>query len=67
MENVCGLGTGPALKLRFYGPGDGRTAVALENRVGYYGVDVLGIDEEAVHVEERGPYAGRWDCSTESC
>jgi len=47
-------GAGSALELGFYAPGEGGPVVRCEDGVCDEGVDVFGVDEEAVHVEEAG-------------
>ena len=46
------------MELRFYVPGEGRPVVLGENRVRDVCVDVFGVDEEAVHVEDAGADRG---------
>jgi len=46
VEYLACLRPGASLQLCFYGPGEGWAAVALEDRVGYYAVEVFGVDEE---------------------
>ena len=46
VEYLACLRPGASLQLCFYGPGEGRAAVAFEDRVGYYAVEVLGVYEE---------------------
>lgn len=47
-------GGGAALELGFDAPGEGGAVVGGEDGVGDEAVDVFGVDEEAVHVEEAG-------------
>ncbi|KAI6773650.1 hypothetical protein HG531_000499 [Fusarium graminearum] len=55
VEDLVGLGAGATLKLGLDGPGEGSLAVLLENDVDTLSVDIFGIEEETVHVEEAGP------------
>ena len=48
------VGTGAALQLGLDFPWKRRHAVLMQNYVVALGVDVLGIKEESVHVEETG-------------
>lgn len=56
VEDLVGLGSGPALELRLDGPGQVRPVVLFEEQVDTERVDVLGVQEQAVHVEETGPH-----------
>ena len=47
VEYLACLRSRASLQLCFYGPGEGWAAVAFEDRVGYYAVEVFGVDEEA--------------------
>lgn len=51
-------GPGAALQLGFDAPGQCGPAVAREQVVGADRVEVFGVDEEAVHVEEAGADGG---------
>lgn len=51
-------GGGAALELGFDAPGEQGAAVGGEDGVGDEAVDVFGVDEEAVHVEEAGADGG---------
>lgn len=53
----------PTLELGFDVPGQRGFAVLVENHVVAKGVDVFGIDEEAVHVKEAGSDFGETDSS----
>ena len=53
----------PTLELGFDVPGQRGFAVLVENHVVAKGVDVFGIDEEAVHVKEAGSDFGETDRS----
>jgi hypothetical protein len=55
MEDLVGLGARATLKLGLDGPGEGSLAVLLKDHVDTLGVDVFGIEEEAIHIEETGP------------
>lgn len=52
MEDGRSSGAGAALELCLNGPWHRGAAVALEHRVNALGVFILGIEEEAIHVEE---------------
>lgn len=58
LEDDVGGWAGPALELGFDRPGEGGEGVVLEDCVGDEGVDVFGVEEEAVHVEEEGADGG---------
>ena len=58
LEDAAGFGPWAALELGFDVPGEGRLVVFVEDRVGAERVEVFGVDQEAVHVEEAG--ANRW-------
>ena len=51
-EEIDGFGGGAALELGFDVPGHGAGVVGLQEDVVADGVDVFGVYEEAVHVEE---------------
>ena len=53
------VGTRAALQLGLDFPGKRRLAVLMQDYVVALGVDVLGIDEKSVHVEETG--ADSWE------
>lgn len=53
------VGTRAALQLGLDFPGKRRLAVLMQDYVVALGVDVLGIDEKSVHVEETG--ADPWE------
>ena len=53
-EDCDSFGGWAALELAFDGPWDGTGVVAGEEEVVANCVDVFGIDEQAVHVEETG-------------
>lgn len=55
VEDLVGGGTWAALELGLDGPGKGTFAILFENHVNALRVDVLGVEEKAVHVEETGP------------
>lgn len=55
VEEAGGVGAGAALELGLDGPGEEGAALLLENDVDAGRVEVLGVEEEAVHVEEAGP------------
>lgn len=55
VEDGVGRGTGTALQAGFDGPGEFGLAVAVEDDVDALGVDVFGVQEESVHVEQTGP------------
>ncbi|KAI6776811.1 hypothetical protein HG530_000756 [Fusarium avenaceum] len=55
VEDLVGLGTGTTLELGLDGPGEGTLAILFEDDVDTLRVDVFGIEEEAVHVEQTGP------------
>ena len=48
------------MQLRFNGPWEGWAVVPLENSVGYYGIDIFRVDQEAVHVKKGRTDAGWW-------
>lgn len=50
-----------AHELGFDGPGERRATVAGENVIGAFLVDVFGVDEQAVHVEDARPDRGEAD------
>lgn len=50
--SCCGIWA--ALHLCFYAPGEIGTAVAIEHGVSASSVEIFGIEEEAIHVEEAG-------------
>lgn len=54
VEDARGFGAGAALQLGFDGPGERGLVVAVEQLVGHDGVEVFGVEKEAVHVEEAG-------------
>jgi hypothetical protein len=54
VEDLRSRRTGTALQLGFDGPGEGGAVVFGEQDVGAEGVEVFGVEEEAVHVEEAG-------------
>ena len=56
VEDFVGFDSGTALELGFDGPGEGGAAISLEDEVDAQGVEVFGVEEEAVHVEEAGPH-----------
>lgn len=60
MKDFAGLRARAALKLGFDRPWQRWSAVPLENSVCDDCVKILGIDEKAIHVEERGANAGWW-------
>lgn len=55
VEDLVGGGTGPALQLRLDGPGKRGAIILLEHEIHAEGVDIFGIEQEAIHVEETGP------------
>ena len=55
-EDCAGRGAGTPLHLCFDGPGERGPAVFGEDSIGADGVEVFGVEEEAVHVEEAGSY-----------
>ena len=62
-EGECGrreayVGTGAALQLGLDLPGKRGLAVLMQDYVVALGVDILGVDEEPVHVEETGADVG---------
>jgi len=58
VEDLVALDGGAALQLGLDGPGEGGPAVALQDHVDAQRVQVFGVEEEAVHVEEAGPDGG---------
>ena len=56
VEDVAHGGGGTALESGFDGPGEPGPVVARENGVDARRVPVLGVEEEAVHVEEAGSH-----------
>lgn len=58
LEERRGLLGGAALELRLYGPREGGLGVLFEDIVDALGVEVFGVEEEAVHVEEAGADGG---------
>lgn len=50
----CYFGSGTALQLGFDLPGEVGATVLFEDDVVAFGVEVFGVDEETVHVEETG-------------
>lgn len=59
VEDGGGGGAGTALHLGFYAPGEGGAVIAVEHLVCALRVEVFGVEEEAVHVEEAG--ADGWE------
>jgi hypothetical protein len=55
VKDLVGLGTRTALELGLDGPREGTLAILFEDNVDTLCVDVFGIEEEAVHVEQTGP------------
>jgi hypothetical protein len=51
VEYLACLGAGAPLELGFDRPGEGGPVVAVEEGVGYDGVEVFAVEEEAVHVK----------------
>lgn len=58
LEEAGGFGAGAALELGFDGPGEAGAVVSFEDGVYAVCVEVFGVEEEAVHVEETGPNWG---------
>lgn len=46
--------SGTALELRFDAPWHFGAAVLAQDYVDYIGVDIFGIDEEAIHIKDTG-------------
>lgn len=62
VENMAVAGARDAHQPGFDGPREGRTTVTEEDVVRALLVDVFGVDQQAVHVEDAGPdrQAGTW-------
>lgn len=58
VEDLAGFGAGAALELGFDVPGEVWAVAFAEDDVVAEGVDILGVEEEAVHVEEAGADGG---------
>jgi hypothetical protein len=54
VEELVGLGARTALEASLDAPGEIGAAVALEDDVDALCIEVFGVKEEAVHVEEAG-------------
>ncbi len=52
VEDLASFGAGPALQLGFDVPGEVGPVAFTENHIVAESVDVFGIEEETVHVEE---------------
>lgn len=52
MEDLASFGAGPALELGFDVPGEIGAVAFAEDDVVAEGVDIFGVEEEAIHVEE---------------
>ncbi len=55
VEDLAGFGAGAALELGFDVPGEVGAVAFAQDDVVAEGVDVFGVEEETVHVEEAGP------------
>lgn len=55
VEDLAGFGAGAALELGFDVPGEIGAVAFAQDDVVAEGVDVFGVEEETVHVEEAGP------------
>jgi len=59
VKDLIGLRTRAALKLGLDRPWESSLAILFEDDVDTLGVDVFGVEKEAVHVEKTGP--NRWE------
>ena len=58
VKNIAGRGTRNTHELRFDRPWKRRSTVLYEDVVGTESVNIFGIEEKAVHVEDAGAYGG---------
>jgi hypothetical protein len=58
VEDLIGLRTRASLKLGLNRPRESSLAILFEDDVDTLGVDIFGVEKEAIHVEKTGPNRG---------